>query len=182
VGGPFENLDDDGVRPLMVAEIESDIVAGKLYYSSYLSVIGRIAWPGILLEAAKAGDEATCANGLKAGRNLKAHIEQQHGGTMRSRKVPHNAAENFTGTEFNVYYMRAVARLALNQGLEVQVYRRTQVSKPRRESELLVGRVLNPRVVLEDLQNRIDGQSRIGLAEPNSGITLRIVPAAANDR
>ncbi len=175
----LENLED--VRSLMIAEIEADIAGHKLYVSPYLSLIGRTAWPGILLEAAKAGDDETCANGLRAGSNLRPYTEYAHQGTVRMRKVPHNAAETFACGEFNVFYMRATCRLAIYRQIEIEAYRGRYSATARRESTMLEGRVLNPHVILEALRNRVDGRTNIGLGEPNSGMTIRLYPSAAND-
>jgi hypothetical protein len=177
---------DGETRQLMIEEIELDLANGRLYLSSYLSPIGRIAWPGILLEAAKGGDDETAIAGLSMGNNFRSHVEKRvAGGGTTTAKVPYTAAATFAGCEFNVYYHRALARRAIDNGWMLEVYRAKASSQPRRESALMVGKILDPKVVLNDLRKRANGQSQIGFAQPNSGLTVRLVEIpdahAAND-
>ena len=80
-------------------------------------------------------------------------------------------------SEFNRYYIRAVARRALEEGCdEVIVYRAKPVETPRPRSEALLESTVDPAALLADLRaNTGDAEPELGIpAGPNSGISVRL--------
>ncbi len=132
---------NDRTRQLMLAEIESDMAAGKLYLSPRLSPTGRAAYPGFIIEAARAGNESHLAANL-AKRGMLNDVEEKRkpsGGTTWA-KVPVTAPETLAEGEFNRYYLRALCLRAAQDGIEeLEIYRAKAVASPRPDSEAKIG-------------------------------------------
>jgi hypothetical protein len=180
----FENLDGE-TRGVMCAEIESDIANGSLYIAeNRLSPVGQQRYPGLLLEAAKQHDDAWLTERLSEAGVLNTHQDRhlQDGRVIRV-KVPVNAAETLAEGEYNKFYIRAVCMRAIaDPTIQLVAYRAKAVQNPRPESEAKIGAAIDPRAALEALRTNVPWETTIGLALPNSGLSVRIaraIPAAA---
>ena len=58
--------------------------------------------------------------------------------------------------------------------MRIPLTEEAQAAEPRPESQALIGRRLNPQAILGDLRTTKGVESALGLARPNSGLTLRI--------
>ncbi len=180
----FENLDGD-TRRLMLEEIDLDIEQQTLYIAeNRLTEKGKADYPGLLRTSAEGHDDGWLANQLHAPGMMNSHQDRKNrNGTISRVKVPYNAHETLAEGEFNKYYVRALCRRAMSdKELRLVVYRAKQVENPRPESEAKIGTTVNPQVVLETLRTNVPWETTIGLVQPNSGLTVRLVrtvPAAA---
>jgi hypothetical protein len=159
----------------MLQELEYDLARNQLHISPYLSGQGIHDYAEVLREAIENGDETTLAAALGQMRRLArtAHRKQSQGG-YNIVTVPSNAAEMIADDAFNRYYIRAICRRALAEGLDkVIVYRAKPVSSPRSGSEELVETAVNPADLLEDLQQHTGEETSMGIpGGPNSGISV----------
>jgi hypothetical protein len=174
----FENL-DDRTRQLMLDEMEYDIAQNQLHISPFLSGQGQRDYPNILREAIQNGDDETLAQSLREHRRILKTLprRQPKAGGYSISATPENAAQILAESEFNRYYIRAVARRAIEDGIsELVVYRAKPVSKPRPESEARVETTLPPADLLEDLRAHPgDEPPVLGVPSgPNSGLSVRL--------
>lgn len=128
-------------------------------------------------EAAKNGTDDTLAESLRRENCFKAKAERRNPktGGYSLVSVPHTAAQTLSEAQFNMYYMRALAMRAIDEGKGLFVYRAKDVDVPRRESEEMIGTFLDPATVLQTLRETIGVESPINIPLPNSGITVRLV-------
>jgi hypothetical protein len=169
---------DGRTRQLMLAEMEYDIAHNQLHISPFLSGQGQRDYPHLLREAIESGDETTLADNLRARRRIErtAHRRKPENG-YAVVSTPSTAAQTLAESEFNRYYIRAICRRAIEEGIgEVVVYRARPVSAPRPESEALIETTLDPAALLEDLRAHTgDEPPALGVpAGPNSGISVRL--------
>lgn len=158
------------VRSAMVSEIESDVKRRNIYYSPRLSSLGHSQWVGLLLEAANHADDEWLANTL-VERNL---LVSAFSSAKNSKKPGFSAADTLAEGEFNRYYIRAVCRVALDEGeTYVTVYRAKSAWAPRLESRQLEGQRFDPETLLNDLRTSVGKATRNGIpGGPNSGISV----------
>lgn len=168
---------DDVTRPLMLKEIDFDIARGDLYESDNLSVDGRAAYPTILKSVVAVGDDNHLADELKP--RLNSHEKPrllQSGKYSKPPVMRSNAHEMLSEGEFNRFYMRALCLRTIERGKSyVEVYRAKQVENPRPESEAKIGQLLSAESLLSDLRARIGLHTILGLANPNSGLSVKLV-------
>lgn len=168
------------VRAAMAAKLDDDIARGGPYISPRLNPPGVEAWPELLRAAIEPGDDGTLAASLHGLLNdTESRIPSR--GKLFVARVPHNASETLAEGEFNRYYVRGLAVVALEEGVtELEVYRAKAVTTPRFESDRLVGRRLSPNRLLADLRASPGVDTALGVpAGPNSGLSVR-VPLDAN--
>ncbi len=169
---------DERTRALMLEEVDDDKAGNRLHISPYLSGQGQHDYENLLREAIESGDETTLAARLAEQRRIArtAHRRQPEGG-YTIVTVPHNAAETIAESEFNRYYIRALCRRALEDGIEeLIVYRAKPAREPRPQSEELVETSVDPQALLDDLRaNTGDAPPQLGIpGGPNSGISVRL--------
>jgi hypothetical protein len=173
----FENL-DDRTRQLMLEEMEYDIAHNQLHISPFLSGQGQRDYTNLLREAIQSGNDQTLAENLRAHRRLiKTLPRRKPKGGYAIAGTPENAAEILAESEFNRYYIRALARRALEDGIaELVVYRAKAVNTPRPESEARVETTIPPADLLEDLRAHPgDEPPTLGVPSgPNSGLSVRL--------
>ena len=173
----FENL-DDRTRQLMLTEMEYDVANNQLHISSFLSGQGQRDYANLLREAIESGNDETLAQNLRAHRRLiKTLPRRKPKGGYAIATTPENAAEVLSESEFNRYYIRALARRAIEDGIsELVVYRAKQVNSPRPESEALVETTIAPQAILADLRAHPgDEPPALGVPSgPNSGLSVRL--------
>jgi hypothetical protein len=172
----YANL-DDSTRALMHDEIAVDIAAGALYMGTRLSTRGAHEWADLLQHAAATGNDETLAEHLNADGRLKQFEERRKPtGGVTTVKVPVTAAATLAEGEFNRFYIRALCRRAIEQGIpRLIVYRAKDVTSPRRESEEKIGTEIDPQQLLADLRANPGVDTALGLpAGPNSGLSVRL--------
>ena len=173
----FENL-DDRTRQLMLAEMEHDVSNNELHISPFLSGQGQRDYANLLREAIESGDDETLAENLRTHRRLiKTLPRRKPKGGYAIAATPENAAEVLSESEFNRYYIRALALRAIEDGIpELVVYRAKQVNSPRPESEALVETTISPQDLLEDLRSHPgDEPPSLGVPSgPKSGLSVRL--------
>jgi len=173
----YENL-DDRTRQLMLEEMEYDIAQNQLHISPLLSGQGERDYANLLREAIQSGSDETLAESLRVHRRLsRALPRRKPKGGYGIASTPENAADMLAEGEFNRYYIRALARRALEDGIqELVVYRARRVQNPRPESEARVETTLSPAELLEDLRsNTGDEPPKLGVPSgPNSSLSVRL--------
>ncbi len=143
----FKNLDDQ-TRLLMLKESESDLAKGVLYLSKRFSENGKRLYPELLKEAITSGDQETLAIKLK---NLDCFLESEERKTKNGivmAKVPENANETFSESEFNRFYIRALCLRAIETRQLIKVYRARFSENPRPESEAMIGKIIDQQTFL----------------------------------
>jgi hypothetical protein len=161
----------------MLEELAYDQDRHQLYISPYLSGQGINDYPHLLREAIEQGDDETLATELRQHRRIArtAHRRKPRGG-YNIVTVPNNAAEVLAQDAFNRYYIRAVCRRALEEGLsEVVVYRARPADSPRPVSEMLVETTIDPATLLADLRAHPDETPELGVpAGFSSGLSVHL--------
>lgn len=167
----FENLDSK-TRELMLDEVELDIKNGKLYLSPRLSDYGKKQYIQLLKNTILKGNETIFADNLRNQSCLNSSELRK----SKIVRVPVNASETLAEGEFNRYYIRAVCRMVIEDKRGIlEIYRAKQVSTPRLESQLMIGKIVDPDKLLNDLRTNIGVDTVLGLPPgPNSGLSVRI--------
>ncbi len=165
----FVNL-TDSVRTKMLSEVEMDISKDNIYISGRLNELGAEKYVEFLKESIENGTEETL-EALIDDNNCLNDTEFSNG---KTKKVPSNAAQLIAQSEFNRFFIRAVCLEAIENGIEnVEVYRARESSWSRPESEVMIGKQINPTELLEDLRSSIGIAPQI-LPEINSGLSIKI--------
>lgn len=166
---------DEATRQHLLAEIDGDAAGTGFYVSNYLTIQGAEQWPGLLREACRAGNDDTLARSLEMARAFKAQVERRKPkGGFTLVAVPATAAQTLSESQFNMYYMRALAIRAIAEGKRLLVYRGKAVANPRPESEQMIGTYLDPQKVLDVLRQTKGVEPEIGIPMPNSGLCIRL--------
>src|SRR6476659_11474954 len=114
----FENL-DDRTRKLMLDEMEYDIEHDQLHISPFLSGQGERDYTNLLREALQSGNDETLAQSLRVHRRiLKTLPRRNPKGGYSIAATAENAAEVLAESEFNRYYIRGLARRAIEDGVQ----------------------------------------------------------------
>lgn len=164
----FQDL-DERTRTLMLKEVELDESNTTLYISKRLNSYGKIAYSELLKEAVTTGDSQTLAQALKQ------HINSHELRRDKSVKIPYNAHETLAEGEFNRFYIRALCLRAIEEGMELVVYRAKPVTNARSASQSKIGQSVDPQLLLQDLRNNVGVDTALGLPSgPNSGLSLKI--------
>jgi len=173
----FENL-DDRTRQLMLSEMEYDMAHNQLHISPFLSGQGQRDYANLLREALQSGDDETLAQNLREHRRILRTLPRRNpSGGYSIAATAENAAQVLAESEFNRYYIRALARRALEDGIpELVIYRAKPVTTPRPESEARIETALAPEELLEDLRSHLgDERPTLGVPSgPNSGLSVRL--------
>jgi hypothetical protein len=172
----YVNL-DDRTRKLMLEEVEYDIEHNQLHISPFLSGQGQHDYANLLKDAIQNGNDETLAENLKVHRRLNRTLpRRQPKGGYTIASTPVNAAEMLAESEFNRFYIRALARRAIEEGIsEVVIYRAKPVQSPRPESEALIESTLSAEELLADLRTHPDEPPALGVPSgPNSGLSVRL--------
>jgi hypothetical protein len=168
---------DDATRPLMLEELAADVASGTMQLSSWLTEGGKQHWPELLRRAIEEGNDATLARDIRLHGYLEIYQTHHRNGRPYRSRVPYTAADTLAECEFNHYYCRAVCRrsLASGDGL-VEVYRAKPVRDPRPRSQEMVGTMVDPQRLLDDLRTHRGGiDTALGVpAGPNSGLSVKL--------
>ncbi len=172
----YANL-DDRTRQLMLEEVEYDIARNQLHISPFLSGQGEHDYANLLKEAIQNGSDESLAANLRAHRRInRALPRRQPKGGFSIAAAPSNAADILAESEFNRFYIRGLARRAIEEGIaELVIYRAKPVQSPRPESEALIESTLSPQDLLVDLRSHPDEPPALGVPSgPNSGLSVRL--------
>lgn len=168
----YANL-DEATRDFMLREVDFDVERDKLYMSTRLNEGGRLEYESLLREAIANHNDDWLAQQLSARGAFKSHDGLTP--TGKPRKVPVNAADTLAEGEFNRFYIRGLSARAVSEGVDsVEVYRGRHSSRPRPESERLIGQRFPAAAVLEDLRNSVGQSPSVGMPNPNTGITVKL--------
>lgn len=173
----YENL-DESTRSFMLSEVVSDVSHNNLYMSPRLNGLGALNYVSLLKEAIAYHNDEWLAQQLRSLDYMKDYEQRRtRGGGFTSARVPMNAPDTLSEGEFNRYYARGVCVRAIKEGRNhVEVYRGKPASRPRPESEAMLGRWLSVEALLEDLRASIGVEPALRLPPgPNSGLTVRMV-------
>jgi len=173
----LENL-DDRTRKLMLEELEYDIAHSQLHISPFLSGQGQRDYAYLLREALQNGTDESLAENLRAHRRIGRTLpRRQPKGGYSIAATPENAAQVLAESEFNRYYIRGLARRAIEDSVqELVIYRAKPAKNPRPESEARVETSISPQELLDDLRAHPgDEPPTLGVPSgPNSGLSVRL--------
>lgn len=172
----FHHL-DERTRRLMLEEVEYDIAHNQLHISPFLSGQGQQDYANLLREAIRTGHDGTLAQSLGVHRRIHRSLPRRKPkGGFTIVSTPVNAATVLAEGEFNRFYMRALARRALEDGIsELVIYRAKQANRPRMQSEVLVETTISAQALLADLRAHPDQPPELGLPSgPNSGLSVHL--------
>lgn len=173
----LENL-DDRTRQLMLDELEYDIAHNQLHISPFLSGQGQRDYLELIREAIRSGTDQTLAENLRLHRRInRTQPRRQPKGGYSIASTPENAAEVLAESEFNRYYIRGLARRAIDDGIpELVIYRAKPAKNPRPESEARAETTISPQDLLDDLRAHPgDEPPALGVPSgPNSGLSVRL--------
>ena len=170
----FENLNEQ-TRLAMVSEVKTDIDRKAIYYSKRFTKYGRIKYLQLLLDAVTSGNEQTLAKSIKFNYCFVETEKREGKNGVIQANIPKNANQVFAESEFNRFYIRALAKIAISTNRGLIVYRAKQSKIPRPESENLIGKEIDSVNLLYDLRNNIGVDTALGLpAGPNSGLCVRL--------
>ena len=168
---------DEVTRTWMVEELELDVANGDLYLSPRLNSRGHVEYEQLLRTAFLDGDDQLLADEIRS-RGLLNPSEQRRkpSGGFSTVKVPVTAAETLAEGEFNRFYVRALCRRVIDDGIgELEVYRAKAVANPRSASEAMIGQRIDANNLLQDLRTNQGLDTSLGLpAGPNSGLSVRL--------
>ena len=172
----YRNL-DESTRSFMLSEVDLDLSHEKLYISPQLNELGAQNYVSLLKEAIEHHDDTWLAEQLRSCGYMKEHEQRKKGGGFTTVRVPKNAPDTLSEREFNRYYIRGLCVRVIEEGMDqVEVYQGKRVSKPRPESEALLGKRVSAETLLEDLRESAAVELALGLPRrPNSGLTVRMV-------
>ena len=169
---------NDGVRKYMLQEIDMDISSNKLFISSRLNDLGIIYYPGLLKEAVEKFDITWFAEHIKGKNYLKEYEQKRKPKSTEytMAKVPGNAHVMLSEGEFNRFYIRGLCLKAADDGIkELEIYRAKEVSNPRPESEIMIGKKIDVQSLLNDLRSNIGIDTALGVPPgPNSGLSVKL--------
>jgi hypothetical protein len=173
----FPNLEDDPrTRMFMLEELEHDLLRNEVYRSARLTEVGWQAWPGLLREALEFREPKWLELQSKQSGYWLSHETSRRGGKEYPKAVPFDAAQTLAEGQFVRYYLRAVGRRAMDDGLGLQVARLKEVRQPRSMSVHLLGTLVDPAQLLESLRQNHGIDPFLGIPPgPNSGLGVVIV-------
>jgi len=169
---------DERTRQLMADEMDYDVANNQLHISPFLSGQGQRDYPNLLREAMKAGNDESLAEALRSHRRIFKALPRRNKakGGYAIAAVPSNAAEIVAEGEFNRFYIRGVARRAIEDGIpELIIYRAKKARNPRPGSEALIETTVSASDLLADLRAHPDQPPTLGIPSgPNSGLSVRL--------
>lgn len=155
----FHDLDEN-TRALMLKELRADIGTGSVYPSARFRPGSQPSYEQALENAFSSGTADT----------LAASIE----GLIKDGS-PVNAALLLAGDQFNLYYIRAIARRAVESGQDdVTIYRAKLSEEPRPESLALVGTTTTATSLLDDLRSNTLTPWKVRVPKVGSGLSVRL--------
>lgn len=176
MGLVYANL-DDSTRRYMLDEVAFDMVQGGLYQGRRLNDKGRVRWPSLLKEACSLHNDDWLAIQQKSEGLIKLKETRHYtSGKTVEVDVPITAAQTLAEGEFNRFYIRGLCRRVIDAGIQsLLVYRAKTVQNPRQESENLIGTMIDPQALLNDLRTSQGEEPQLRMpGGPNSGLSVRL--------
>lgn len=124
MGMKFEELDDI-TRGYMLQSFDAEESNPAPYRGRALSRAGQDAFPQIMNDALRAGNEETLQSALAVSHNWKASETYVRAGVARERKINiAQASERLALTEFNTWYVRGLCLRLIDESVDLcQTYR-----------------------------------------------------------
>ena len=172
----LDNL-DELTRAFMVDELEIDVANGVLYLSPRLNRHSHVEYEQLLRIAYLEGDDQFLASEIRSRGLLNASEQRRRPtGGFSTVKVSVNAPETLAEGEFNRFYIRALYRRAIDDGVSaLEIYRAKAVANPRSASQAMIGRSIDASSLLQDLRTHPGVDTSSGLpGGPNSGLSVRL--------
>ena len=165
----FTFTDLDAVtRHAMIDELESDVSAGRVYISARAVPGSNLDYFEAQRTAFTSGDADSLSRAL-ATSGIIAPV-QSDGKVVN---IPDAAAALGDG-QFVAYYSRAVCLRAIEEGVDVEVYRGQATAAHRVSSDSLVGTRLDPATLLKDLRDHsLQPWLFASVGKVNSGLAVR---------
>jgi hypothetical protein len=160
----------------MLDELQFDLDHGSAYINPRLVEDAQPRYLKLLVSTLTSGDPDSFAAGIaEHGLMLETEIRNTGHGISEAH-VPSGFKLTLAEAEFNRYYMRGLARLAVQQKKkDMEIFRAREAQNPRPESEERIGSKVAPQALLDDLRKtNFERESEFGLAGPNSGLSVRI--------
>lgn len=170
------NLNEDKIRDFMLSEFENDIKTKNIYRSPRLKDGFYETYFDLVRAAIKEGNDSSLAEQIDSNGCIKAMTPRKLKSGTKMVKVPHDAHITLSEGEFNRFYLRGICLKAIENNLDIEVYRAKAVRQPRPESQAMLGKRLNPEKLLDDLRKNIGIDTALGLPRgPNSGLSGKLV-------
>ena len=169
----FKNMSPQ-VRQSVAAEMSAAQQSGNFYMSTRFNQNGSNAAVSLLIQAAQGHDEHWLAYQIEAQGLMKEYeVRSRPLGGYTTAHVPSTAAETYAEGQFNRFYMIGVCLEAIKLGKQVKVYRAKQVANSRGSSDNLIGNMMDPTILANELRIM---KSSLGhsLLRPNSGLSIEI--------
>jgi hypothetical protein len=170
----YANLDHI-TRRAMVEELDEDIANGTMHISPRLRPVAVTEYQRVLRDALRYYDDLWLEERIAP---LLVDFETRHTpkGEIVTARLPEGAARVLAERDFNLYYMRGIARRAIAEGRrDVEVYRARLSMEPRRESSGLEGAHIPAEQLLADLRTATPlSQAAPRLGRSNSGLSVRL--------
>ena len=173
----FLNL-DERTRQFMLEEVKHDVASDAIYISNLLNPHGVAAYVPLLIEAARDHDEVWLTFSLPLAEMFNPSHPRRNPKTGISSPVtmPINAPERLAEGEFNRFYIRALCRRAIDDGIpQLEIYRAKAVMNARSASQAKIGTFVSPEPLLNDLRTNVGVDTALGLPPgPNSGLSAKL--------
>lgn len=167
------NMLDKRTRDLMIEEILLAQKSGELYFSTRFNKIGIDSWSNWLISAASEYDEHWLAYQIESS-NAMNHLETRakpKGGYTESH-VPDTAAQTMAEGQFNRFYIAAICRRAIEDGIpSVSIFRTKFRDTPRTDSLNLEGSSRDASSLLNEVRSKEMSLS-CEILKPNSGLSV----------
>lgn len=147
---------DPLTRSFMEVELENDVALGRLYRSPRIRSFSD--YIAAFREAVRNGDEESFGRAVRA-----MLVEFEPGKEPAHARIPFDADLILAEGEFNRIYLKGLCLRAIEEGKRIRVYRAFQRKRPRRDSERLIGKVLDPCDILLDLRTNSGKLPSLGL-------------------
>lgn len=165
---------DSKTRHEMIKELDFDISKGTVYISKRLNNNGKRNWVELLKQAIEGHDDNWLADQILSKNMLEDKELSTRNGKSYVKRVPENAHITLSESEFNRLYIRGLCSRAISEKvISLVIYRAKESYKPRDESEIKIGNLLDPSKLLDDLRNS-NGKTPSYLPEVNSGLSVKI--------
>ena len=171
----YENLDPT-TRRYALAELENDLTNGTCHVSDRLRPEGVAEYQRLLQEALRYYDDRWLEE-RASDLLVESESRRTRSGGTTTAKVPQMAARLLAEGDFNRYYMRGVARRAIDESRPIlEVYRARLSIEPRPESAQMEGSRVAATEVLDHLRGPLSANPAVApLGRTNSGLSVRLV-------
>jgi hypothetical protein len=170
----YANL-DHVTRRAMVGELDKDLASGAMHISPRLQPTAVGEYQRLLRDALRYYDDLWLEERI-APLLVDFETRRTPKGDVATARLPEGAARVLAERDFNLYYMRGIARRAIAEGHpDVEVYRARLSMEPRSESSVLEGAHIPAEQLLADLRAPTPSpQEGPRLGRPNSGLSVRL--------